>query len=189
MSRSVSMPLSRSSSPQIGSAPTSSSASRLAASRTESFSPMHVQSGLITSRAFLSDMGPPFWSLCPSATQAPRAANEERQAGCAWSSPNDGAAAMTDSFVTVPREAPGVRRGLWTRRVVLCVFAAVAVLGLLDVFGQKATGSSASSPRATMALSAPRAVRGGLLFQARVEIRATGTIKDPRLVLDEGWFE
>jgi hypothetical protein len=96
---------------------------------------------------------------------------------------------MTDSFVTVPREAPGVRRGLWTRRVVLCVFAAVAVLGLLDVFGQKATGSSASSPRATMALSAPRAVRGGLLFQARVEIRATGTIKDPRLVLDEGWFE
>src|SRR4051812_33356555 len=58
MSRSVSMPLRRLSSPQIGTAPTSSSASRLAASRTESFSPTHSGSGVMMSRAFLA-IAPP----------------------------------------------------------------------------------------------------------------------------------
>ena len=96
---------------------------------------------------------------------------------------------MPDSFDDLPRQAPGVRRGLWTRRLVLCAFAAFALAGLLDVFGQKATESFASSPTATMTLSAPRTVRGGLLFQARLEIRATQQIHEPRLVLDEGWFE
>jgi hypothetical protein len=96
---------------------------------------------------------------------------------------------MTDAFVNLSRHDPGVRRGLWTRRLVLCVFAAFALAGLLDVFGQKASESQASSPSATMTLSAPRTVRGGLLFQARLEIRATRQIQDPRLVLDEGWFE
>jgi hypothetical protein len=95
----------------------------------------------------------------------------------------------TDSFANLPREAPGVRRGLWARRLVLLVFAAVALLGLLDVFGQKESESVASAPAATMSLSAPRAVRGGLLFQARLEIRAAQQIEEPRLVMDEGWFE
>src|SRR4051812_5874139 len=53
MSRSVIIPLSRSSSPQIGIAPTSSSVSRFAASRTVSVSDTHLHSGVITSRAFL----------------------------------------------------------------------------------------------------------------------------------------
>jgi hypothetical protein len=96
---------------------------------------------------------------------------------------------MADSFANLPREAPGVRRGLWTRRLVLSAFAALALLGLLDVFGQKATESVASTPSATMTLSAPRTVRGGLLFQARLEIHAVRAIQEPRLVLDEGWFE
>jgi hypothetical protein len=53
MSRSVSMPLRRSSCPQIGMAPTSSSASFFAASSTESFSPMQVASEVMMSRAVL----------------------------------------------------------------------------------------------------------------------------------------
>jgi len=96
---------------------------------------------------------------------------------------------MTDSFVNLPREAPGVRRGLWARRLILTAFAAIALLGLLDVFGQKAAESSASGPAAAMTLSAPRAVRGGLLFEARIEIRAVRQIQEPRLVLGDGWFE
>src|SRR5215212_10064819 len=59
MSRSVSIPLRRSSSPQIGSAPTSSSASRSAASSTLSRSPMQLQSPVMMSRAFLSAIDPP----------------------------------------------------------------------------------------------------------------------------------
>jgi hypothetical protein len=38
-------------------------------------------------------------------------------------------------------------------------------------------------------VSAPAAVRGGLFFQSRVEIRARRAIAHPRLVLDEGWVE
>jgi hypothetical protein len=38
-------------------------------------------------------------------------------------------------------------------------------------------------------VSAPDGLRGGLLFQARVEIRTRRTVRFPRLVLDHGWTE
>ena len=79
--------------------------------------------------------------------------------------------------------------GLWTRRAVMTVFAAISVLGLLDVFGQGTTQSTASTPAAVLRVTAPAAVRGGLFFQSRVEIRARRAIAHPRLVLDEGWIE
>jgi hypothetical protein len=96
---------------------------------------------------------------------------------------------MSDAFVTLPREQPSVQRGLWTRRVVLALFAVILVAALLNVFGQEPTESVASAPAATMTLSAPKTVRGGLFFQARLEIRASQPISEPRLVFDEGWFE
>ena len=40
--------------------------------------------------------------------------------------------------------------GLWVRRAVLTIFAALAVLGLLDVFGQATTQTVASTPAATL---------------------------------------
>jgi hypothetical protein len=79
--------------------------------------------------------------------------------------------------------------GLWTRRTVMTVFAAIALLGLLDVFGQATTQTVASAPGAVLRVTAPEAVRGGLFFQSRVEIRAVRAIEHPRLVLDEGWIE
>ncbi len=79
--------------------------------------------------------------------------------------------------------------GLWARRAVLTVFAVIAVLGLLDVFGQGTTQTAASTPAAVVRLTAPAAVRGGLFFQSRVEIRARHAIAHPRLVLHEGWVE
>jgi hypothetical protein len=96
---------------------------------------------------------------------------------------------MSGSFDTLPHEQPSVSRALWARRLWLLLFAAVALAALLNVFGQQPADSHASSPAARMTLSAPEAVRGGLLFQARLEIRAVRAIKSPRLVLDEGWFE
>ena len=96
---------------------------------------------------------------------------------------------MAGTFDTLPREQPGITRALWVRRIWLLLFAAFALAALLNVFGQQPTESSASSPAARMTLSAPEVVRGGLLFQARLEIRADQTIQEPRLVLDEGWFE
>jgi hypothetical protein len=79
--------------------------------------------------------------------------------------------------------------GLWTRRAVMTIFAVVALLGLLDVFGQGTTQTVASTPAAVLSLTAPEAVRGGLFFQSRIEIRARRAIAHPRLVLDEGWIE
>jgi hypothetical protein len=79
--------------------------------------------------------------------------------------------------------------GLWTRRAVMTVFAAISLLGVLDVFGQGTTQTVASAPAAVLRVTAPAAVRGGLFFQSRVEIRAVRAIEHPRLVLDEGWIE
>jgi hypothetical protein len=73
--------------------------------------------------------------------------------------------------------------GLWARRAVLTLFAA------LDVFGQGATRSTARTPAAVLRVTAPSAVRGGLFFQSRVDVTARRAIAHPRLVLDEGWVE
>jgi hypothetical protein len=79
--------------------------------------------------------------------------------------------------------------GLWVRRAVLTLFAAIVVLGLFDVFGQGTTQTVASTPAALLSVTAPKAVRGGLFFQSRVDITARRAIAHPRLVLDEGWVE
>src|SRR3954467_10705162 len=76
--------------------------------------------------------------------------------------------------------------GLWTRRAVMTIFAVVALLGLLDVFGQGTTQTVAGTPAAVLSLTAPEAVRGGLFFQSRIEIRARRAIAHPPLVLRQG---
>jgi hypothetical protein len=92
-------------------------------------------------------------------------------------------------FGDLPLERRGDVVALWTRRAVISLFAVISLLGLLDVFGQGASQTSATAPAATVRVTAPTAVRGGLFFQSRVEIRAVRAIDHPRLVLDEGWFE
>jgi hypothetical protein len=79
--------------------------------------------------------------------------------------------------------------GLWTRRVVLALFAVFVLLALFDRFGQQPSTAVAGGPAAIMRVSAPESVRGGLLYQVRVEIRARRTVRYPRLLLDHGWLE
>ena len=86
-------------------------------------------------------------------------------------------------------EPRGVTIGLWTRRAVIAVFAVFAALGLANVFGQRTSKSAAATPAATLRLTAPDTVRGGLFFQSRIEIRAQRALAHPRLVLDHGWTE
>jgi hypothetical protein len=99
-----------------------------------------------------------------------------------------GVTKLFTDIAAVP-EPRGEIIGLWTRRAVLTIFAVIAALGLLDVFGQGTTQTAASTPAAVLRVTAPGAVRGGLFFQSRVEIRARRAIAHPRLVLDEGWVE
>jgi hypothetical protein len=86
-------------------------------------------------------------------------------------------------------EPRGLAVGLWTRRAVMAVFAALGVLGLLNVFGQHTSRSTAQTSAAILRVTAPRVVRGGLFFQSRIEIRAQRALQHPRLVLDEGWID
>jgi hypothetical protein len=87
---------------------------------------------------------------------------------------------------TSPR---GVAVGMWARRALLSLFGAFTVVGLIGVFGQRTSEHAASSASATVRLSSPSAVRGGLFFQSRVEVRALRAIDHPRFVLERGWLE
>jgi hypothetical protein len=96
---------------------------------------------------------------------------------------------VTDLFADVPENVRGERVGLAARRVVLTGFTALSLLALGGVFGQRDTAASAIGAKATLALSAPTTVRGGLFFQSRIDITATSAIEHPRLVFDDGWVE
>lgn len=67
---------------------------------------------------------------------------------------------------------------------------AIAIaLALFNRFGQEPRTSQAAGPAGTLTVKAPQAVRGGLLWQARIEVVARTAIEHPRLVLDQGWLE
>ena len=96
---------------------------------------------------------------------------------------------MSDTFAQLDRDPASARRGLWVRRATMTLLAAISLLGLLNRYGQRPAESAARATAATMTLSAPERIRGGLFFQSRLEIRATGSIDHPRIVLDPGWVE
>lgn len=78
---------------------------------------------------------------------------------------------------------------VWYRRALLCVIAVLPVLALLNVFGQHPTVSTAKAAAADLTVSAPARLRGGLIFQVRIQVSAHRTIKNLQLVLDRGWWE
>jgi hypothetical protein len=77
----------------------------------------------------------------------------------------------------------------WVRRALLGLLAVVTLLALLGVFGQRPSTTRAGADAATLKVSAPNAVRGGLLFQARFTIEAHRALKDATLVLGQGWLD
>lgn len=87
------------------------------------------------------------------------------------------------------RDFEGKRPGQWLRHLYLVLLLAFVVAALLNVFGADTTTSEASAPAATLKVTAPERVRGGLLYQARIEIHALRPIGAPTLVFDRGWIE
>jgi hypothetical protein len=77
----------------------------------------------------------------------------------------------------------------WLRRALLAIPAAVVALALANVFGQHPTTSRASDIQASLSMSAPSHLRGGLLWEARFDIHATQTLQHARLVLSSDWLE
>ena len=88
------------------------------------------------------------------------------------------------------RDLVGVRPyGLWARWIFIGLLTVMAVLGLLNVFGQRPTTHTATAPAASLELYAPEHLRGGLLWSARFHIHARQDLKKATLVLDPGWAE
>jgi hypothetical protein len=78
----------------------------------------------------------------------------------------------------------------WGRRVLLTVTTLVIVAALLNVFGQRTSDSSAQSDAGGLEVTAPRTLRGGLIYQARFTLRSgPHALNHPTLVLDSGWFD
>ena len=95
---------------------------------------------------------------------------------------------MTELFTEVPATR-GKELGLWARRVIVALLVVVAALALWGVFGQSDRESTVTANGVTMTVSSPDVVRGGLYFQAAVDITSTVAVEHPRLVLDDGWVE
>jgi hypothetical protein len=77
----------------------------------------------------------------------------------------------------------------WYRRGLFGLVCVLPVLALLNVFGQHPSTSSAGGADGTLRMSAPKRLRGGLLFQTRLEITAKRDLEHPQLVFSPGWFE
>lgn len=98
--------------------------------------------------------------------------------------------ADTPDYLTLKGHRDDPRQGeLLLRRGLLAALALVAVLALAGTFGQREARSVASGGGATLAVSAPERLRGGLFFQGRFTITAERDIESATLVLDRGWME
>ena len=75
------------------------------------------------------------------------------------------------------------------RRVGVGLLAALCVLGLANLFGQRPGTSKASTAAASLSVYAPAHVRSGLYFEARFHVVAHRELKKATLVLDPGWAE
>lgn len=87
------------------------------------------------------------------------------------------------------RDLQGRRHEHWGRRVVTGVLVAFVLLAAANVFGQRPSAARALGPAASLAVSTPSTLRGGLIFQTRVDLSARQEISHPTLVLGGGWFD
>lgn len=78
---------------------------------------------------------------------------------------------------------PAYRRGL------LALVAALPILALFNVFGQDPSTATADSGAASLSVTAPTALRSGLIFQVRATIAAHRDLGQPQLVMSPGWWQ
>jgi hypothetical protein len=87
------------------------------------------------------------------------------------------------------RDLEGRAWEIWVRRGLFSLLPIVALLGLLNVFGQRPTATTISAGGASLKLYAPPRVRSGLLYEARFHITAQRDLKHATLLLSPGWLE
>jgi hypothetical protein len=75
------------------------------------------------------------------------------------------------------------------RRALFTLLPVVALLALLNLFGQRPATATVASNAATLEVFAPPRVRSGLLYGARFHVTAHRDLKNAILVLHPGWLE
>lgn len=78
---------------------------------------------------------------------------------------------------------------LWVRRAGIVLLVALLCVALAGVFGQSGETLRAAGAAATLRLDAPRALRSGLMYQARITIEAHRALERPLVVLESGWLD
>jgi hypothetical protein len=86
------------------------------------------------------------------------------------------------------RDMEGRRLQVWVRRGIIALIALVPALGLFNVFGQQSSTTEAATARASLTLEAPTRLRGGLLFEAHIIIRAQSDLPHAAIVLHPDWL-
>lgn len=81
------------------------------------------------------------------------------------------------------------RKDVAVRRGFTGVLVLVSLLGVLNVFGQRPSTSTAATAPADLEVYAPARVRAGLYYMARFTIDAHSDLRRATLVLDPGWTE
>ena len=105
--------------------------------------------------------------------------------------PNRSAVADAPDSIVLKRdrELSGRTWHIWIRRAWYVLLAAIVVLALVNIFGQRPSSTTVGAPEAALKVYAPKHLRGGLLYMARFTIYAKQDLKKATLVLAPGWAE
>jgi hypothetical protein len=87
------------------------------------------------------------------------------------------------------RDLEGRRYDPWVRRGLMALVAAIPVVALFNVFGQRPDTHTLVGPAASLKIYAPSRLRAGLLYEARFHVTARQDLRDAYLVLGSGWAE
>ena len=87
------------------------------------------------------------------------------------------------------RDLAGRQFGPLVVRGIVVVLTLFVVLAAFNGFGQQPATSQATDQGVHLQVSTPPRVRGGLIFQTRVDVRTARRIARPTLVLGGAWFD
>ena len=86
------------------------------------------------------------------------------------------------------RDLKGRTSHPWYRRGLLALIAVIPILALFGVFGQRTDRTEANTPQATLTMSGPSRLRGGLLFQWKLQVLAHQNLAKPKLTLNPAFL-
>lgn len=87
------------------------------------------------------------------------------------------------------RDLVGRRMGPIVVRVIVACLTVFVLLAAANVFGQRPSTAEATNSSARLLVSTPARLRGGLVFQTKVDVWARRNVAKPTLVFGAGWFD